>query len=265
MRIVITADLHYRPSQREAYLAFARWVESQQPDCFIVAGDIGHPLRLFERALQLFDRLVCPRLLLAGNHDVYRGEHDSRILWETLLPQATRDAGFVWLEDTVVRLGTVGIAGSMAWYDYSSRSGHVPQGEAELRLLKAVVNHDADFIDWPWSDVAMARFLARRFATRLDSLASDPTVDQILAVTHMPIFPECVPEYPSSEIWSLLRAYMGNFTVGELVRSTPKVRHVVSGHIHRRGRWTVPGIDGPVNVQMIGSEAGAPRAVTLDL
>ena len=114
MRIVITADLHYRPSQRETYLAFARWVESQQPDCFIVAGDIGHPLRLFERALQLFDRLVCPRLLLAGNHDVYRGEHDSRILWETLLPQATRDAGFVWLEDTVVRLGTVGIAGSMA-------------------------------------------------------------------------------------------------------------------------------------------------------
>ena len=190
MRIVITADLHYRPSQRGTYLAFARWVEAQQPDCFIVAGDTGHPLRLFGRALQLFDGLTCPKLLLAGNHDVYRGEHDSRNLWETLLPQATRDAGFVWLEDTVVRLGALGIAGSMAWYDYSSRSGHLPQGAAELRLLKAVVNHDADFIDWPWSDVAMARFLARRFAARLDSLASDPTVDQILVVTHVPIFPE---------------------------------------------------------------------------
>ncbi|MCB0042918.1 MAG: metallophosphoesterase [Anaerolineae bacterium] len=265
MRIVITADLHYRPSQRETYLAFARWVEAQRPDCFIIAGDTGHPLRLFERALQLFADLTCPKLLLAGNHDVYRGEHDSRSLWETLLPQATLDAGFVWLEDTVVRLGALGIAGSMAWYDYSSRSGHLPQGDAELRLLKAVVNHDADFIDWPWSDVTIARFLARRFAARLDSLVSDPGVNQILVATHMPIFRECVPEYPSSEIWSLLRAYMGNFSLGEMVRNTPKVTHVLSGHIHRRGRWTVPGAHGSIDVQLVGSEAGAPRAIILDL
>lgn len=265
MRIIITADLHYRPSQREAYLAFARWVAAQQPDCFIVAGDTGHPLRLFQRALQLFDELTCPKLLLAGNHDVYRGEHDSRNLWETLLPQAARAAGFVWLEDTVMRLGGVGIAGTMGWYDYSSRSGHLPYDVAELRLLKVVVNHDADFIDWPWSDVAMARFLTRRFAARLASLAADPEVGQILVVTHVPIFPECVPEYPSSEIWSLLRAYMGNFTVGDLVRATPKVTHVVSGHIHRRGRWTLAGRSGPIDVQLIGSQAGAPRALVLNL
>ena len=55
----------------------------------------------------------------------------------------------------------------------------------------------------------MARFLTRRFNTRLASLAADPDIGQILVVTHVPIFPECVPEYPSSEIWSLLRAYMG--------------------------------------------------------
>lgn len=265
MRIVITADLHYRPSQRDAYLAFARWVEAQRPDCFIIAGDTGHPLRLFERALQLFDGLACPKLLLAGNHDVYHGEHDSRSLWETLLPQAARAAGFLWLEDSVVRLGALGIAGSMAWYDYSSRSGHLAVDSAELRLLKAAVNHDADFIDWPWSDVAMARFLARRFSARLDSLASDPAVGQILVVTHVPIFAECVPEYPSSEIWSLLRAYAGNFTVGEIVRQTLKVTHVVSGHIHRRGRWTVAGADGSIDVQLVGSQAGAPRAIVLDL
>ncbi len=105
MRILITADLHYRPSQREAYLNFSHWVKAQAPDCLIIAGDVGHPLRLFRRALQLFADLDCPKLVLAGNHDVYKGEHDSRTLWEIALPQATREEGFGWLEDEVVVLG----------------------------------------------------------------------------------------------------------------------------------------------------------------
>ena len=73
MRIIITADLHYRPSQRETYVQFSHWVKAQAPDCLIIAGDVGHPLRLFRRALQLFADLDCPKLVLAGNHDVYKG------------------------------------------------------------------------------------------------------------------------------------------------------------------------------------------------
>lgn len=265
MRVLITADLHYRPAQRETYLAFARWVGAQRPDCLIVAGDTGHPLRLFQRGLQLFDGLECRKLLLAGNHDLYRGEHDSRSLWETLLPRAASDAGFDWLEDLTVRQGNLGIVGTLAWYDYSARAPHLSYDDATVRTLKAAVNHDADFIDWPWSDVAFARFLMRRFAARLTSLAADPAIGQILVVTHVPIFPVAVPDYPSSELWSLLRAYMGNFTVGEIVAGAPKVTHVVSGHIHRRGRWTVAGQHGPIDVQLIGSQGGSPQALMLDL
>lgn len=295
MRILVTADLHYRPSQRDAYVEFARWVQAQEPDCFIIAGDIGHPLRLFHRALQLFADLPCPRLLLAGNHDVYKGEHDSRTLWETALPQATREEGFVWLEDEVVVLtgaegkggeggseglagepevapeaeqvggGAVGIVGTMAWYDYSSRAQHLPYDNADYRRLKGLVNHDADYIDWPWSDVAMARYLARRFAGRLVRLTSHPAVGQILVVTHVPIFEQAVPDHPESEFWSLLRAYMGNFTLGELVRRLPRITHVVSGHIHRRGQWSVPGDYGPIDVRLVGSHKGMPGAAVLEL
>ncbi len=66
MRILITADLHYRPSQREAYVAFADWVQAQQPDCLIIAGDVGHPLRLFRRGLQLFAGLRLPQAAAGG-------------------------------------------------------------------------------------------------------------------------------------------------------------------------------------------------------
>ena len=78
MRIIVTADLHYEAANRQLYIDFARRVADQKPDCFILAGDLGHPLRLFRRCLQLFRDLTCPKLVLAGNHDVYVGEHSSR-------------------------------------------------------------------------------------------------------------------------------------------------------------------------------------------
>jgi hypothetical protein len=224
---------------------------------------------------------------------------DSRTLWEQALPEATRDEGFVWLEDEVIRLPLggaqkfdfsgeagllaeyaqkfdfseevellahhVAIVGTMGWYDYSSRAPHLALDDAELRAMKRLVNHDADYIDWPWSDVAMARYLGRRFAGRLRCAVDDPAVSQVLVVTHVPIFEQAVPNYPESEFWSLLRASMGNFTLGELVRRMPKVTHVVSGHIHRAGCWTVPGDFGPIDFHLVGSQKAAPSAVVLDL
>ncbi len=286
MRILITSDLHYRPAQRETYLAFAGWVQEQQPDCLIIAGDVGHPLRLFHRGLQLFAGLDCPRLLVAGNHDLYRGELDSRTLWEQALPRAANEEGFIWLENEVALLplhaenksdffreigflgpvpSSVAVVGTMGWYDYSSRAPHLAYDDATLRAMKQLVNHDADYIDWPWSDVAMARYLARGFAGRLRRAADNPAVRQILVVTHVPIFEQTVPDYPESDFWSLMRAYAGNFTLGELVRRMPKVTHVVSGHIHRAGCWTVPGDDGPIDVRLVGSQKAAPQAVVLEL
>lgn len=278
MRIVAVGDLHYRPTRRNDYLALADQVRALEPDCLLLVGDIGHPLRLFVRGLQLFADLPCPRLLVAGNHDVYRGELDSRTLWEQALPQAARDAGFVWLEDEVVTLpldgasaddgqppSLVGICGTLAWYDYSSACPALPYSGPDYRLLKHLVNHDADYVDWPWSDVAMARYLARRFAGRLQRLQDDPAVRQIVVATHVPIFAEAVPVNRDSALWSLLRAYMGNFTLGELVRQASKVTHVVSGHIHRPGWWQVEGAGHPIDVYLVGTHQGMACAVVLEV
>lgn len=265
MRIVITSDLHYRPAQRDLYLQFAEQVCALEPDCFIIAGDIGHPLRLYQRGLQLFRDLGCPRLVIAGNHDVYRGEYGSRELWQEWLPRVSSDEGFIWLEDTTCVLNGVGICGTMAWYDYSSHAPHLQLNGQEYRQLKHLVNHDADYVDWPWSDVAMARYLGRSFGARLAGLTSDPAVRRIVVVTHMPIFEQAVPRRPESEFWSLMNAYLGNFTLGQMVRDAPKVTHVVSGHLHRRGQWTVPGAYGPIAFHVVGSDETHLALVTLDL
>jgi len=265
MRILVTADLHYQPAQRAAYVAFAQWVEDQAPDCLILAGDVGHPLRLFRRGLQLFERVRCPRLLIAGNHDVYRSDHGSRALWEAHLPAVAHEEGFTWLEDAAIRLGTVGICGTLGWYDYSTRAAYLPYGADDYRQIKRLVNHDADYVDWPWSDRAMARYLAKGFATRLASLEDDPAVRQIVVVTHMPIFANALPDYPESEIYSLQRAYLGNFTLGDLVRRYSKVSHVVSGHLHRHGAWRVEGAEQAIDFRVVGSQKGQPAAALLTL
>lgn len=265
IRLVVTADLHYEPARRQLYTDFAREVAAQQPDCFIIAGDVGHPLRLFRRCLQLFRDLPCPKLLLAGNHDVYAGEYDSRRLWENELPSVAREEGFSWLEAEAFRLGRLGICGTMGWYDYSSAAAHMDLDHHDYRRLKPLVNHDADYIDWPWSDRAMARYLRRSFSDRLAALHADPAVDQIVVATHMPIFVEAIPDHPESSYWSLLQAYLGNLPLGESVRQDVKVSHVISGHIHRPGGWSIEAQHGVIDFCIVGSERGDLRYVTLDL
>lgn len=110
----------------------------------------------------------------------------------------------------------------------------------------------------------MARYLQRRFAARLACLVENPDVHRIVVVTHVPIFPEVLPHHLESEFYSLLRTYLGNFTLGDFVRRQPKVTHVVSGHIHHRGHWTIAGAHGPIDFRLVGSLQGAPAAVVLD-
>jgi hypothetical protein len=86
-----------------------------------------------------------------------------------------------------------------------------------------------------------------------------------VVITHMPIFASAIPEYPESEVWSLLRAYMGNLTLGEVVRQSGKVTHVVSGHIHRTGQWRLPGRHDAIDVRLVGSRRGQPQATVIDL
>jgi hypothetical protein len=123
----------------------------------------------------------------------------------------------------------------------------------------------------------MARFLAKRFSGRLSALNADPQVEQVVVVTHVPIFPPALPPYPQSEIYSLQRAYLGNFTLGELVRRHPKVSHVVSGHLHRGGEWRIDraahegasgntsGNTSDIAFHLVGSETGRPAAVLLEV
>ncbi len=280
MRLVIASDLHYSPAHEGIHRHFAATVAALRPDCFVIAGDVGATPARFRTALRIHAQHPCPRLVLPGNHDLYvhplRPAHtpnakgapptaDSRTLWLDLLPRIAAEEGFGWLETEALVAGSTAICGNMAWYDYSSAPAHLGLDDDQLRSFKALVNHDADYIRWPWSDRAVARTLARRLAAQMATLQANPAVARIVVVTHMPPFAQAIPVHPESEYWSLVSAYLGNYTLGAWLRAQPKVSHVVSGHLHRGGSWQVAGDHGPIHFAVVESRAGAPGYVMLEL
>ncbi|MBN1137063.1 MAG: metallophosphoesterase [Anaerolineae bacterium] len=264
IRVLLSADLHYHVRSRPALERFAQQVQRERPDCLVLAGDIGHPLANFQRALSLFAGLSCPRLALAGNHDVWSGDHSSQSLWEHLLEETARQAGFVWLDREVFRLGSLGICGTIGWYDYSARDPSVPLRPHDYFINKGMFNNDGNYVDWDATDQEFAAQVLHAFNARLDKLCRDPAISQILVVTHVPPFTENLEQRPGDLAWSFGNAYFGNFTLGQAIIRCPKVTHVVSGHIHRGGRWSIPAPHGLVESYVVGSDYGRPAYVLLE-
>jgi predicted phosphohydrolase len=196
MRIVVAADLHYHPRWSEALTRLARQVREERPACLVLAGDVGHPLNYFRLGLALFADLDCPRLVLAGNHDLWAGQYDSQTLWDQALEATAQAAGFIWLERENVRLGSLGICGTLGWYDYSARDPALEISDEDYYVNKGMFNNDGNYINWSVTDQEFAAALVEGFSARLAALCDDPSITQVLAITHVPPFEENLVRKP---------------------------------------------------------------------
>jgi 3',5'-cyclic AMP phosphodiesterase CpdA len=269
MRLVVTSDLHYSPGHRSAVDAFAAEVAALAPDVLVLAGDVAEGPEWFDACLARFAAIGCPRAVVAGNHDVWsrrgKGGPDSRALLDAVLPALAARHGFVWLEGESLRLGDVAVAGSLAWYDYSAADLRLGRAGAEYARRKGEFNADAWYVDWPEGDPEVAARLGDGLVARVLAEAARPDVREVVVVTHVPLFDACMRRLaahePDAARWNFTNAYFGNLTLGARIAAVGKVRHVVSGHTHCGGDWTVGGL----RAQVVGSDYGRPAAVVLDL
>lgn len=264
IRILLSGDLHYHPRSRRALEHMAQQVALERPDCLILAGDIGYPLSEFRHCLALFAGVKCPKLALAGNHDVWSSEYDSQTLWQRELEAAARAAGFVWLDREVFRLGSLGICGTLGWYDYSSREPSLVLGDTDYAINKGMFNNDGNYVDWATGDQEFAAQVLAEFEARLAGLCEDPAVTQVLVATHVPPFSQNLVHKPGNLAWSICNAYAANLTLGEAILRCPKVTHVVSGHTHAGGQWSIPAPFGLVESHVVGSDYGRPAYIVLE-
>jgi hypothetical protein len=259
MIIAYTSDLHIDVSERnrEVVGLVAEAVAELCPDVFILAGDAGNTLDDLRDTLAVFETVAVAKLFVPGNHDVWIENRDgklleSRLKYESLIPETCRQTGFHDLGQEPVMIGGIGFAGTIGWYDYSF---------ADPRL-----NLDEDaywagrYGDEIWWDKKMTYWVpgavegkphtkkrmrdtevCAEMTGRLDDhLTSIETgVDQIVAVIHTLPF---LAGLPRSEPPYYLDAYTGSACLGSVLAAHPKVTYCIGGHKHLSGDWEVGGI-----------------------
>ncbi len=253
MRVIATADLNYKPAVHPYLEQLASDILDENPDLFLVGGNVGEPLSNFETALALFEAIDCPKALVTGNRDVWHRQAapTSQQLWEELLPAAIRQHGFIWLEQENLAIDRVGVCGTVGWYDYSARDPGLGYNADQYEELKGLVNKDAHYIDWPWTDRQFASRALSRFATRIEELERDRVIDRILVLTHFPVFKECVVVAPDDPEWNFGIAYALNLSLGRVIAPKTKVQHVISGHVRPGGHWEVRFGGNTINMHIV--------------
>jgi 3',5'-cyclic AMP phosphodiesterase CpdA len=267
VKLAVTSDLHLPITSSAAIAELAREIAAQEPDSLVVAGDVGESLADVRRCLSLLKQLVeCPIWVLPGNHDLWARGASSRRLFEELLPQTVAEADCHWLEGKAFVLHGVGVAGTIAWYDYSAADPHVREPPRVFAENKRYFNMDANFIDWSWSDMEFAERVAGPFLAALDRLEADPAVRQTVVVTHVPLLECQMCRDSGNRDWAFSNAYFGNLTLGQKVLTRRKVTHVISGHTHVERAGRVPLPDGRViDARVLASEYRSPVWVGLEL
>ncbi len=281
IRIAATSDLHFDPDNKvltpptliaAAADAFLAQQQNQPPDLVILAGDLGHGRRNFQECVEIFTKRCKNVAVIAGNHDVWRDpeeEHTSWHMWEHELPRICRDVGAIWLEQQDIQLGALRVVGSMAWYDYSGIPDTFVKYKRDpdlVRQLKRMLNNDANWIDWSYSDLDFAAILRRQLIERIQKAQDDPAVKAIAVATHVPILWEQMETKNDDEAWSLSNAYFGHMTLGEAVRNVEKLRLVLSGHTHIGKHGVIQRQEmKPLQYHVVPSDYQEPKISLLDV
>lgn len=270
-RIAVTSDLHFDDggylTPPAAIEQVADAMKSEEVEAVVLLGDVGHPLHNFTACLDVFGSRGLHVGVVPGNHDVWRDPcHDSRALWETVLPQEVRARGFCWLEqDPLVFEGTA-IIGSIGWYDYSAADSSLGFGAEHYAAIKHSVSNDSYWIDWPWDDVQVAALARERLVHVLSALQQDPDIERVVVGTHVPLLEQQMHRDPSNPACGIANAYFGNLRTGREILRFGKLCAVLSGHLHS-SKYEVVKRAGMADVQaiVIGSDYGAPAWLLLEI
>lgn len=288
MRLLVTADLHYNhPKSRVLAGELIERMNSAGGDVLLVVGDTGVAEGdSIERCLERF-RFGGPKLFVPGNHELWTTAGDSDAILRDVLPRRVREMGWHWLQGEPLRVGDVGFAGSVGWYDYAfaQRGLGIPRRFYERKVspgaaarlsehtdlfdpshgddvppaAREVVArwNDAKFVRLGRSDEAFLAELLDALRGQLASLADLPRV--VAAVHHLP-FGELLPPSHRAQ-WDFAKAFLGSPRIGELLLEFPNVRDLFCGHSHFPAEAQV----GHVRAVNVGSGYRAKTFKALDL
>jgi len=277
MRVACTSDIHIDLNGPAVLDALVARVRAVAPDVLIIGGDIATGAATYLQTL-LALKEVSPRLLIvAGNHDVWNAPEaiakglDSWARLDKLLPALCAEAGAELLDAGPVEIDGIGFAGSLGWYDLTTRE-HIL--DAPMEAYREGVWGGLRWTDHTyavWKDpngAAMAmEDVARVLRERLQAHMKALTTRRVVVVTHTLPFIEQIhrKEHPG---WRFVNAFMGSLPLGDVIRADPRVVLAIAGHTHlgsdlRIGRFRALVTPLGYNKEWKGSTPGAAVANAL--
>lgn len=271
MRIASVSDLHVDFAEnRDALVRLATAIHRIGVDLVIVAGDVSHVDDHIARALRAF-RVAAPCVAyLPGNHDLWfvrrdagtDPEVDSWRRYRKDLRALVEAEDCHYLPAGPLELGRIAVVGSTGWYDHSllrpELRSSVDPVALESKQLGGAVWSDARFAVFrgldgaPMSDEAVARRMESELAAQIEDVDANPDIEHVVVATHVLAFREALGP-PKGLPWDFFDAFMGSTRLGDVVRSSKKVRAAIYGHTHRPGAFVIDGI------QVHGTPLGYPR------
>lgn len=280
MKILFTADLHLlRATQERTLLKVREWIKRHRPDAFVVAGDLSSAQHAGETLKSL--RGCFPRGPIAvclGNHDFWMLDNSRREVAslsgviDRYWAPAANSLDVTLLDVANLYLQDVAIVGGYGHYDLGfaipglAYDG-IPVTEADYLRGSPPGSSVLRWRDFQFMPTEQhPREIALQQVEGVRQRLSQARNSRTIGVLHTPPFEELLGVPPfraltpdaSRSVYAFFRAYLGNRSMGELVREARgNLIAVVCGHTHRPA--------GPIDLLPtiginIGSDYGAPKA-----
>lgn len=232
MKLLVLSDLHneFEPTVADAQ-AVAR------ADVVVLAGDIHTKDRSVEWARAFVDDPAKPVILVAGNHEFYRGHFDHTL---DKLRQLAKGTNVHFLENDVFVLDDVRFLGCSLWTDFKLYASDIPSAISmrdaqsamtDFRLIRATPSYRKLYP----ADTVRRHELSRAW---LRNTLSEPFEGRTIVVTHHA--PSAGSVEAQFEGDSLTPAYASDL---EHLMG-PFVSLWIHGHMHTSFDYMVPADDG---------------------
>jgi predicted phosphohydrolase len=258
MKIACLSDLHVdvSPANRKIIPALVEELRASSPDALVLCGDVSPSQEELARTLACFSTLPFPRYFVAGNHDLWvlagtPAGMDSFQKYVNLIPSICEENGFVNLGSQGHRLGDVGFAGVMGWFDFTFRNrkfDHLISMENYIQgRFRNLQWNDLRFTRWNtfpgYSDhvvdkrgtldsLYLSDWMKACLRSQLIQLVGEG-VRNIIVATHF--FP-CLEmiRYTDDVLEDFSYAFLGSAMLEELTADFPQISLWLCGHIHRK-------------------------------
>jgi Icc-related predicted phosphoesterase len=280
VKILFTADLHLlRATQDRTLLKAREWIMRHRPDAFVVAGDLSSAQQAGEAMKNLRDCFPQgPIAVCLGNHDFWmldnarrESESLSGIIDHYWVP-AAKSFDIVLLDVENLHLQDIAIVGGYGHYDLGFAVPElaydgIPVTEEDYLRGSPSANSALRWRDFQlMPNEQHPQEVARQQVEGVRRRLSESGNSRTIVALHTPPFEEllgvppfsALPSGSAPSVYAFFRAYLGNRSMGILLRETQEnLVAVVCGHTHRRA--------GPINLGHtiginIGSDYGAPKA-----